>query len=165
MASPISCLDSVPLPDHLQVTIFDKTQISRSCETLFSFLKIYISRYGTASGPIKNFPYHPVYPFLTFLQFNHRFDLFLPKESYLLLWYLCDLYTNGIVFDRTMMFPYLTLCQYYTHSSYFSITHTTVLSSNSNSIPIKMASPGPTQSKAITSAISIRSPPNLQDQH
>ena len=112
MASPISCLDSVPLPDHLQVTIFDKTHISHSWETLFSFLKIYISRYGTTGGPIKNLPYHPVYPFLTLLQFNHRFNLFLPKEAYLFLWYLCDLYTICIVFDRTMMLPYLTQCQF-----------------------------------------------------
>ena len=63
-------------------------------------------------GPIKNLPYHPVYPFLTLLQFNHRFDLFIPKEAYLILWYLCDLYTIGIVFDRTMMLPYLTQCQF-----------------------------------------------------
>ena len=96
MASTISCFDSLPLPDHLQLTILNKTLISHSCETLFSFLKVYISRYGTTRGPIKNLPYHPVYPFLTLFQFNHRFDLFLPKEAYLLLWYLCDLYTNGV---------------------------------------------------------------------
>ena len=35
-------------------------------------------------GPIKNLPYHPVYLFLTPLQFNHRFHYFLPKEAYLL---------------------------------------------------------------------------------
>ena len=116
MASMISCLDSLPLPDHLQLTILDKTLISRSYETLFSFFKIYISRYGTAGGPIKNLPYHPIYPFLTLLQFNHRFDLFLPKEAYLLLWYLCNLYTIGIVFDRAMMLSYLTQCQFNSQS-------------------------------------------------
>ena len=65
-----------------------------------------------AGGPIKNLPYHPVYPFLTLLQFNHHFNLFLPKEAYLLLWYLCDLYTIGIVFDRAMILFYLTQCQF-----------------------------------------------------
>ena len=65
-----------------------------------------------AGGPIKNLPYHLVYPFLTLPQFNHHFNLFLAKEAYLLLWYLCDLYTIGIVFDRAMMLSYLAQYQF-----------------------------------------------------
>ena len=111
MSSSIGVFDSLPLPDHLQHTILERTLISRSCETLFSFLKLYIYRYGIDRGPIKNLPYHPVYPFLTLIQFNYRFNFFLPEEAYHLLWYLCDLYTIGIIFDKARMLPYLEQCQ------------------------------------------------------
>ena len=94
---------SVVLTHFLFLIIFSSQSLvkprSLAVAVLFSpFSKyIYISCYGTASGPIKNLPYHPIYPFLTLFQFNHRFDLFLPKEAYLLLWYLCDLCkTRGI---------------------------------------------------------------------
>ena len=108
----IGCLDPLPLPDHLQLIVLEQTLISRSYHTLFSFLKLYIYRYGLDNGPIKNLPYHPVYPFLTLLRFNHRFDFLLPQEAYHLLWYLCDLYTIGIIFEKTNMFQYLAQCQF-----------------------------------------------------
>ena len=112
MSLMIGCLDSLPIPNHLQLTILDRTLISRSCQTLFSFFKLYISHYGMDRGPIKNLPFHPVYQFFTLLQLNYRFDFLLPKEAYLLLWYLCDLYVIGIIFDRIMMLSYLAQCQF-----------------------------------------------------
>ena len=111
----IGCLDPLPIPRHLQLTILEKTLITRSCHTLYSFLKLYIYRYGIDNGPLTSLPFHPVYPFLTLLKFNHRFEFRLPQEAYHLLWYLSDLYTIGIVFDKLRLLPYLAQCEFNVH--------------------------------------------------
>ena len=56
-------------------------------------------------GPLKNLPYHPVYPFTTLMKFKSDFTHHFPKEAYLLLWSL------DVIFEKIKILKYLVQAQ------------------------------------------------------
>lgn len=110
MSPMIHVLEPIDLPQHLQEEILQHTLTKRSLEYVRRLQKIYIQRYGLDHGPILNLPFHLNYPFLTILEINGRFTLLFPKEAYLLLWYLADLYAIGIVINVNSVLGYLSIC-------------------------------------------------------
>ncbi|VVB04431.1 unnamed protein product [Arabis nemorensis] len=98
------------MPQGLQEKVLDTVLVSRGVETLHGFLRLYIYRYGLNLGPLLGIPYHPTYPFLTTLEMNPTHYENFSKEAYLLFWYLSDLYTIGVLFNKCRMFQYLANC-------------------------------------------------------
>ncbi|KAI8560147.1 hypothetical protein RHMOL_Rhmol04G0233300 [Rhododendron molle] len=66
-----------------------------------------IFKYGLDEGPIKGLPFHPVYPFLTQFEVSYHNVFYFKKEAYLLLWYLVDLYTISVCFNKSAVLVYL----------------------------------------------------------
>lgn len=98
------------MPQGLQARMLDLVLVYRGLETVHGFLKLYIHRYGLDQGPLLRLPYHPVYPFLTTIKANPAYYEKFPKEAYLLFWYLADLYTIGVLFDKCKLLQYLAKC-------------------------------------------------------
>ncbi|KAI8559662.1 hypothetical protein RHMOL_Rhmol04G0190800 [Rhododendron molle] len=68
---------------------------------------LYIFKYGLDEGPIKGLPFHPVYPFLTQFAVSYHNVFYFKKEAYLLLWYLVDVYTISVCFNKSAVLVYL----------------------------------------------------------
>ncbi|KAG7599194.1 hypothetical protein ISN44_As06g033880 [Arabidopsis suecica] len=98
------------MPQGLQEKMLDNVLIYRGIETLHGFLKLYIYRYGLDQGPLLGLPYHPVYPFLTTINLNPVHYGRFPIEAYLVLWYLVDLYTIGVLVHKKELLQYLAKC-------------------------------------------------------
>ncbi|KAI8571930.1 hypothetical protein RHMOL_Rhmol01G0159000 [Rhododendron molle] len=68
---------------------------------------LYIFKYGLDEGPIKGLPFHHVYPFLTQFEVSYHNVFYFKKVAYLLLWYLVDVYTISVCFNKSAVLVYL----------------------------------------------------------
>ncbi|ESQ47393.1 hypothetical protein EUTSA_v10028344mg [Eutrema salsugineum] len=98
------------MPQGIQEKILETALVYQRCEKLHGFLKLYVYRYGLDQGPLLQLPYHPVFPFLTTIDLNPtHYGKFL-QEAYFLLWYLAELYTIGVLIDKSRLLQYLAKC-------------------------------------------------------
>ncbi|ESQ50051.1 hypothetical protein EUTSA_v10002258mg, partial [Eutrema salsugineum] len=98
------------MPQGIQEKILETTLVYQGCEKLHGFLKLYVYRYGLDQGPLLQLPYHPVFPFLTTINLNPTHYGKFPQEAYFLLWYLAELYTIGVLVDKSKLLQYLAKC-------------------------------------------------------
>lgn len=107
----ISCFQLASLPFYLLSHILEATLLSISVQLIQNLQQLYIYQYGVDFGPFKESqPFHPVYHFLTLLNLHHKFVFFFPKEAYILLWYLMDLYMISIILATAHLLQYLAKC-------------------------------------------------------
>lgn len=111
------------MPQGLQEKMLDNVLIYRGIETLHGFLKLYIHRYGLDQGPLFLLPYHPVYPFLTTINLNPVHYGRFPIEMYLVLWYMADLYTIGVLVHKKELLQYLAKCIYTRRKHHYKILY------------------------------------------
>ena len=103
----ISCFHPLNFPVHLQCHVLELTLLSRCVQMCQNLQHLCIFKYGLDEGPLKGLPFHPVYPFLTQFEVSYHNVFYFKKEAYLLLWYLVDVYTISVFFNKSAVLVYL----------------------------------------------------------